>query len=105
MAIRKDEACILTSEFKNRGDEILCGTLCYLLPVTAAPCEKDEVRATVNEGGRLFGTLMQHLHKVDWKIRVRAEPCDQSCCFGSVLGTLDDHCIARSERSDERNYR
>ena len=64
MAVRKDEACILSPELKDGWDEVLCGVFCNLLPVTAAAGEEDEVRASIDEGCGLFGTVMQHLHQV-----------------------------------------
>ena len=67
MAVRKDEACILSPELKDGGDEVLCGALCYLLPVTAAAGEEDEVRASIDEGCGLFGTVIQHLHQIGWE--------------------------------------
>src|SRR5665213_447969 len=105
MAVRKDETGILSPELKDRGDEVLCGALGYLLPVTAAAREEDEVRESINEGCGLFGSVMQYLHQVGGKIRLCAESRDKSRCFGSTLGALEHHCIAGSERGDERNHR
>ena len=105
MTVRKDEARILSAKLKNRGNEMLCGAFCNLLSVAAAAGKEDQVRASIDEGCGLFGTVMQHLHQVEWKIRLCAERGDQSGCFRSVLGTLEHHCIACSERGDERDHR
>ena len=66
---------------RTSGNEVLCGAFCDLLTVTAAAGEEDEVRASIDEGSGLFGTVMQHLHQIGWKIRLCAETRDQSLLF------------------------
>src|SRR5665213_614033 len=105
MAICKDEACIFSSEFKDRGDELPCGAFCDLLSVTAAAGEEDQVRASIDEAYRLFGAVVQHLHQVDWKICLRTEPHDQSGRLGSAFRTLKHHGVTRSERRHDGNHR
>ena len=77
---------------------------CDLLAVSAAAGEEDEVGTGVDEGGGLFGTVVQHLHQITRQICLRAEPRDESGCFGRALGTLEHHRVAGDERGDERNH-
>jgi hypothetical protein len=59
--------------------------------VTAATSKENEIRASVNQGGGLFGAVMQYLHKASRQTHLGAEPRDQSRCFRCALGALEHH--------------
>ncbi len=76
---RYDEAGIFTPQLKDGRNERNFAACCEIsLPVTTAAGEEDEVGAGINEGGRLFRIVAQHLHDIDWKIRLSAEPLNKS---------------------------
>ena len=103
IAVSKDDARVFAAKLEDRRDQVLRRTLGDLLTVSAAAGEEDEVRTGVDEGGGLFGTVVQHLHQITRQICLRADPRDESGCFRRPLGTLENHRISGDERCDERD--
>ena len=82
VAVGKDEARVLPPELKNRWDKVLRGVFCDLLAVTAAAGEEYKVRAGFDEGRRLFGIVVQHLHQIARQACLRADRRDEISRFG-----------------------
>src|ERR1700744_5846838 len=104
VTVREDKARVFPAKFEDHGDEMFGSALCDLLAMSAAARKEDDIRRGVDEGGRLFGSVVQHLHQIARKIGVCAEPRYENGCFARELRTFEHHAVAGDEGGDEWNY-